>query len=181
MSVPWRHTAVEEYGDARAHCPRHFRQAIDGGAQGLRRASAVVRNQKAVRAMLHREFCIFRAVDSFEHDLHLGQFLKPVECLPGRIRWIKSPGKPVIHRPSDRVHFEQAIARLAADGVACGTVAGVLPSEADHCGSVASGQKVDGPNEHWAARILDALDHFLRLIPSERHIELLPWRCTEGL
>src|SRR5262249_58744163 len=126
---------------------------MEGGAQGPHGAPAVVRNHEAVHATLHREFCIFRAVDAFEYDLHLGQFLEPVECRPGCIRWIEPAGKPVIHRTSDGVDFEQAIARLATDGVAFGATAGVLAPEADHSGSVASGQKVDGPNEHGAPRI----------------------------
>ena len=94
---------------------------------------------------------------------------------------LKRPSKPVDTsdgRSADLGHTSRPPVGRVTFACSCACPAG---AKRVIVGRVAPGQQIDGPDQHRAARIFDALHHLLGVVPLERHVELLPRRRAEGL
>ena len=64
-----------------------------------------------VHAVLDRELRVFRAVDAFEHHLHLCELLQAIEGRPGRVGGIEVASQSIVHRTGNRSDFDTIVTR----------------------------------------------------------------------
>src|SRR4051794_21883110 len=170
--------SVDQDGEVAADGVDHFGEDVDGAATGLGGASAVVRDDHAVGAVLAGEDGVLRGVDAFEEELHLRQLLEATDVGPVGERWIHVPGEAGEH--GFRAIAGGALIRVGAGGVAVRADARIGAAEAHGGFGVTAAEGVDSPGEDGAAGGLDAMDEFLGFGPGDGHVHLVPGRLAEG-
>src|ERR1043166_3030037 len=134
-------SAVEWPRDAPDDHLHHFRERIDGGATAVLAASAMVRHDDPVDAVLDRELGVLRGQNSLEHHLHARRVLEPAHELPAQVRgehtFQSRKIDPLIIRPG-------ACAPTDAGRVTFAAYAAIDAAQAGEGLLIATGNAIDG-------------------------------------
>ena len=171
-SVPRRKPPSTKHRDAAADRLDDFRQAVDRRAQRFAGAAAVIGHDDAVDAVLHGQPRVLARCRSLQHQLHPVSFFSRSTYAHVAFGGLNRPS-----RPSYIGRWMRHAGRVLR--VAGHAVARVLARESRRRLRVPAGEQIDRPDEHGTSRVFDALDQLLRLVPLQRHVQLIPRRRAE--